>query len=112
MSGSEKEPGASSDDIVFDVPPKGVKESHEAKKEASKFARDEAAEDARHRIYLVLLWSIGILAVIALAIRAYHLLLPQHLRWLDAEDIESIDNVLGGALGALLVAQINRLAKR
>ena len=65
--------------------------------------RGEQQKNAVHVMFLVLLWIVVIILVVALLTRAAHLVVPVSWQWLSNEQIQSLDKYLtSGLLGIII----------
>jgi hypothetical protein len=65
-----------------------------------------------HRIGIMSLWVMFIIAAFILVIRTSHFVIPESWRWLDSENLQNIDKFLfSGAFGGILVKYAGYLFK-
>ena len=85
---------------------KGKQESKEVGAFANKDAeRHEESKDKAHRLFIKGLHIVFWIAMSVLFLRTLHLVMPTCWHWLDVSQLNTIDKILGAALGGGLIGR-------
>ena len=97
-------------DKTFKEESKPIDTDKKASKEEDKFAgkdaeRHEESKDTAHRLFIRGLNFVFWIAMVVLLLRTLHLVFPTCWHWLDVSQLNTIDKILGAALGGGLIGR-------
>lgn len=95
---------------TFKVESKPSDADKKATEEVGSFAdkdakRHEESKDTAHRLFIRGLKIVFWMAIVVLLLRTLHLVFPTDWHWLDESQLNTIDKILGAALGGGLIGR-------
>ena len=97
-------------DKTFKEESKPIDADKKASEEEGKFSnkdaeRHEESKDKAHRLFIKGLHIVFWIAMGVLFLRTLHLVFPTYWHWLDVSQLNTIDKILGAALGGGLIGK-------